>query len=368
VLEVCDEVLWVVEPENVQGSWMTLQGITQASPHLTRRLRLVWLRREGESLPVTEFPEAELARPDFKIVVDGPEESPGCLRQQDLQRLVRHLRRASIGLALGGGGARGAAHVGVLRAFQRAGLPVDMIAGTSSGAIVGLSHACGYSTEQMVDVFRKEMAAPRIFRAIPGGRHWYLWWKYRSGGWRRRARHYFGDRTLEQLALPLYLVATDLVTGQCLVRDRGPAGDALLESINVPGLARPILRDGAALVDGGVLNNVPGAVLRSRGAHVVVAVDVAWKIEPRFGGNDPSTPTERMRSPGLVETLLRVIEVQQRALIEADAGATDLVIAPELAKFGFSDYHRAGAIADAGEAAAEKAIPALKRMLAERED
>jgi predicted acylesterase/phospholipase RssA len=362
----CEKLLWVTEPEAFGTSDRGPEAVLRAAPGLAKRLHLVWVRRRAQSVASSERLGDGIATPDFRIALGGDPGRP-TFRPVDLARLVRYLRGTSIALALGGGGARGSAHVGVLRAFARAGVPVDMISGSSMGAFVGLSYADGYRPDAILTMIQKEMAAPRALRALPGGSHWYMCWMYRSGGWRRKAQRFFPGSTFERLDFPLYLVTTDLVTGKYLVRERGDVVEALLESTNFPGMARPILRDGAALVDGGVLNNVPSNVLRARGAQVVVAVDVARKIKPRFGRNDPSLPTHRMRRVGLLETLLRVIEVQQRALIAAEEGAADLVIAPEVMSFGFTDYQRAAEMADLGEAAAEKTLPALKRMLKDRE-
>jgi predicted acylesterase/phospholipase RssA len=272
--------------------------------------------------------------------------------------------RPRLGLALGGGGARGAAHLGILRALEKADIAVDLIAGSSMGSLVGLAYAFGYSPDEILDLIVREMAAPRAWRMLPGGGLGHMAWMYRSGGYRRKAQRVFPNSTFEQLRLPLYLVAADLVSGQEIIHESGDAVAALMESINFPGMASPILRDGKVIVDGGVLNNVPTSVLRERGADVVIAADVAFQIEPRFGRYDPDLPADNLPCPSAMETLLRVIQVQQRALINARAAADEIIITPEVKSFGFTDYHRAHEMADIGEAAAEAALPALRQMLA----
>ena len=110
---------------------------------------------------------------------------------------------------------------------------------------------------------------------------------FRFGMWDRMLRPYFHDWTLEQLLMPCSAVAVDLVTGRQVVRDKGDAVDALLESINLPVISRSICRDGMALVDGGVLNNLPADVLAGKGCDFIVGVNVSAKLSQQFAGNHP---------------------------------------------------------------------------------
>ena len=186
---------------------------------------------------------------------------------------------------------------------------------------------------------------------------------FRAGAWDHKLRHFFGDVTLEQLQIPFTTVAVDLVTGKQVVRERGDTIHAVLESINVPLIARPIFRDGMALVDGGVLNNLPADVVAERGATLVVGVDVATKMPARFGENVPGMPTGQMRRAGPLETLFRVNEVQAYGITALHSGAVDLMITPDTSAFEFADFSRAHELADVGEQAAEAMLPQLKQML-----
>lgn len=352
----CEEIVWLVEPAESNKSFGRLQGVLQAAPGLASRLHLAWVRQAAE--PVARKPLSyQLAKPEFQLRLEGD-----TVRRRDLLRLRYHLERISLGLALGGGGARGAAHVGVLRALEKAGILIDHIAGTSMGAYIAIAHAFGFSSDRILDIIADEMAAPWKWRLVPGGGLAHMAYMYRNGGWRKRAKHHFGDLCFENLHLPTYTVTADLASGQSVVRHQGDAIEALMESINFPGLAQPILRDGMVLVDGGVLNNLPSNVVRDQGAKFVVAVDLAGKFTPSFGSYDAEAPEGQC--PTAMQTIVRVLEVQMRAAYSTPSHAPDLLIAPETTDIGFTEYRRAYEIAERGEAAAEQALLALKKILA----
>lgn len=260
------------------------------------------------------------------------------------------------------------AHLGVLRALDRAGIDFDLVAGTSCGALMGLSYAGGWEPQRALEEFNAALTPNWFLRHMPGGHHWYLWYMFRTGAWDRMLRPYVGQAQLQQFLIPLFTVACDLVSGQAIVRERGDAVNAVLESINFPPIARPILRDGMALIDGGVLNNVPADILPPRGADLIVGVDVTAKLRQRFARNTPGTNTEAMRRPGLVETLWRVTEVQDYNISSLRTSSfVDLMICPDTSGFDFVDFSQGIPLAEVGEAAAEEAIPQLKQMLEDLE-
>jgi predicted acylesterase/phospholipase RssA len=292
---------------------------------------------------------------------------PTLLERQGIDRIVRHLLGIRLGLALGGGAARGMAHLGVLSTFNQEGIGFDMVAGTSAGAMIGIPYAAGYTPELAIERYSADLTPPRLYRLVPGGLQWYLMLKYRTGAWDKMLRRYFFDWRLEQLQIPTYTVAVDLVSGSQIVRDCGDAVHAIVETINLPILSRPICRDGMALVDGGVLNTLPTKVLVERGADMVVAVSVSGKIRDEFSGNRMGMETSAMRRPGTFQTLRRVLETQDHALKAIDAQAADILIEPDATHFDMADFSRTREIAELGEAVAEQAIGNLKAMIGELE-
>lgn len=364
ILTQCEEVWWLAEADAAGQSFRTLRTLLEAEPRLAPRTRIVWVLRETEHFAPPVAADLRLAGRDYKLVLADDPQRGHRLQHHTLRRLVRHLHGTRIGLALGGGGARGLAHLGVLRALDRAGIVVDVLAGTSSGALMALPYAAGYAPQEALPEFTRALTPPRIVQMLPGGYRWFLWAMFRAGAWDRMLRPYFGTARLEQLLLPLGVVSVDLVRGQQVVRHTGDCVEAVLESINFPPAGRPILRDGMALVDGGLLNNLPVDVVHDAGAQVVLGVDVVSKLPQQFAGNTPQTPTEDMRPPSMMETLLRAMDVRSYGLSDVRNQQVDVVIRPDTSAFEFADFTQGARLADAGEAAAEEAIPRIRELIA----
>lgn len=367
LLVQCEQIWWLVESRFAESSLAGLERLLAIEPRLGPRVHVVWVQTEDERFAPGVPENLRVARPDFKVVLDEHGARPSVQQRQSISRLVRHLRGRRIGLALSGGGARGLAHLGVLRAFEREGIFFDLVAGTSSGALTGLAYAGGWSPEFAVEHFQADLTPPGWLRRMPGGSRWYMWAMFRAGAWDHKLRAYLGDARLEQLRVPFYTVAVDLVSGRQVVRERGDTVEAVLESINLPMISRPILRDGMALVDGGVLNNLPADILPERGANLIVGVDVMRRLGQSFGGNEATTPTHLMRRPGPIETLLRVNEVLDHGISKLRSNVVDVMITPDTSAFEFADFSRARELADVGEAAAREAMPQLKQVLADLE-
>jgi NTE family protein len=180
-------------------------------------------------------------------------------------------------------------------------------------------------------------------------------------------RKYLYDWQLEQLSIPFNAVTVDLVQARTVVRQQGDAVHAILESINLPIVSRPILRDGMALVDGGVLNNLPADVLTENGADFVVGVDVSSHVRNAFAGNRPDMPTSKMRNAGTLDTLFRIFESQAHNIGKLRNRAVDFWIKPDTSCYGLAEFHRTSEIATAGVAAALATISELKQRLVDLE-
>jgi predicted acylesterase/phospholipase RssA/CRP-like cAMP-binding protein len=300
---------------------------------------------------------------DFKLAVTPSRLPWGQSLAGGLERLVHHLRGIRIGLALGGGGARGMSHLGVLKVLEQNGIVVDMIAGTSAGAMTGILYASGLDCDYLADQFFVDLHPPWIFRNIPRGSHWYLVYKYRRRQFDPMLRKYLRDCRLEQLAIPCLSVTVDLVDGNSVVRAQGDAVLAILESINLPVLSVPICRDGQALIDGGLVNNIPADVLVSMGCNFVIAVSVSAKMEKEFCDISHDKPAPR-RKPTIVQTLLRSLQVQNHSLNAFGVGPADVMIAPDVRGFDLTEFERAKDLAAIGEAAALQEIATIRQLLA----
>ena len=366
-LPQCEQVWWLVEPDHAEVARRQLSEVMAANPSLASRIHWVWvLKADVNPNQIPAAPEG-LALPDFKVLLSDSPVVPGRLQKQSISRLVRHLRRTRLGLALGGGAARGLAHLGVLKALEREDIYFDVITGTSAGALMALPYAFGWEPDFATETFARDLAPTWPFRLIPRGGQWFMLYKFRSRGWGPMLANHFGNVKFEQLLTPLSTVTADLITGAEVVRERGNAVNGVLESINIPHIARPILRDGMALVDGGIINNVPSDLLPERGADMVIGVNISAKLSHRFGGNVPGLADNQMKNAGQFETIMRSNEVQDHLITDLRTSGVDFKINVDTSEFEFSDFTRAKELSEVGEQAAEAIIPELKQRLAEQE-
>ena len=241
-LSYVDIVLWCVRPQDTHAAVLLLQGLEKSVPRWRDKIRIVWLL--DNNAPIAPYvPELyELAKRDFKLSFDAPGANQGNLLQHGFERIVHHLRGIQIGLALGGGAARGMAHLGVLKALEQHGIYIDMLSGTSAGAMTGTLYAAGLDTEYIAHCFKTDLQPSWFFRQLPGGGYWYLLYKYRWHQFDSMLRKYLGRARMEQLNLPMLTISVDLVQGEPVVREVDDATIGILASINLPPLSLPIIR------------------------------------------------------------------------------------------------------------------------------
>jgi len=363
-LSYVDVVLWCVRPQDARAAVHQLQALVKSVPRWRDKIRIVWLL--DNNTPIAPYvPELyELAERDFKLSLDdAPGENQGSLLRHGLERIVHHLRGVQIGLALGGGAARGMAHLGVLKALEQHGIYVDMLAGTSAGAMTGTVYAAGLDPEYATHVFKTDLQPSWIFRQLPGGGYWYLLYKYRRNKFDSMLRKYIGRARMEQLQLPMFTVAVDLFEGEPVVREVGDATMSILESINLPPLSLPIFQSNRALVDGGLLNNIPANVLVAKGCNFVVASSVTAKLEKDFVG---IRSKGRSLSNGFVSTIqviMRQNMIQGFNMNSVGVQPADFVVAPDVTSFDISEFTRADEMAVIGERTTNESIAKLRKML-----
>lgn len=275
------------------------------------------------------------------------------------------LRRPRVGLALGGGGARGYAHIGVLRVLEREGIPIDYLAGTSMGGLIAAGYAAGLTPEQMeTEALRLQMRrlldiSLRRMGLLEGKRV------------REHLVRLLGKKEFSDTRIPLRLVAVDLETGEEVALDQGPLVDAVRATISVPGVFCPTEWRGHHLVDGGLINNVPADVVRTMGAEVVIAVDVGT---PPANGPEWGAQQWRFRLPGLtlvgpmLDTLLRSAQIMQAEIVRhrLELAHPDVLIRPDIGPVRTEEFERAADVIPAGERAAAEALPRIRALLRRR--
>jgi len=190
--------------------------------------------------------------------------------------------------------------------------------------------------------------------------------KFRLGSWESGLRKFFKHITFDQLQIPLSTVSADLLRGSQIIRESGDGVAAILESINLPYISKPILRDGCVLVDGGILNNVPINLLRPRGATTVIGVDVCSHLPHGFGGKSKKQRADAARQPSLMETALRLNEIRTYHVSRADHRDADQMIWIDTSRFEFEDFSKAHELAEVGYQAAREMLPRIRQMVDER--
>jgi predicted acylesterase/phospholipase RssA/CRP-like cAMP-binding protein len=356
----CERIWWLIEQNKPAEEAFTAHAetILAQQSELKNRLQTVWIQPKSYNLadnPVYAIPtHLDALRCVFSVYHNE-------LRPADLARLYHIARGVELGLALGGGGAHGLAHIGVIAALEEQGLYFDRVAGTSAGAIIAVGLGAGFNPKHLLSLFNNEMKPPKIVTWFPRATQLHLWTLFRFGLIEQRFRKYLKNLKLEQLLLPVHTIAADLIGGQAVIRSSGEVVGCVLESINYPVFGKPIWRDGLALVDGGVLINVPSSVLRKQRTDYIVAVDVGTKLHPAFGKNNAATPAGAMRHVGYFATLNRVLEVSSHELAKLHMSESDFLITPDTSAYPFADFTRGEQLFEIGYNAAQKVMPELKQ-------
>ena len=361
LLSYSETTLWCVRPQDVLSLVPLLRTLEKRVRGWRDKIRIVWLLDRSTSTAPYVPALYELVQPGFKLSFEEPAADQGTLLQHGLERIVHHLRGIRIGLALGGGAARGMAHLGVFKALEQGGIYVDMVAGTSAGAMTGTLYAAGFDPEYCMHTFTTDLRPSWFFRRLPSGGYWYLLYKYRRHKFDSMLRKYLGAVRMEQLTLPMFTIGVDLVEGAPLVRGTGDATTAVLESINLPPLALPIIDSDQMLVDGGLLNNVPADVLVGKGCNFVIASTVTAQLEKSFGLSRRHALHSRAAST--MKVIMRQNMIQHHRMNAVGVRPADFVIAPDVTSFDISEFTRAEEMARIGEATTAATIGDLHKML-----
>ncbi len=286
-------------------------------------------------------------------------------------------KRKPVGLALGGGGARGLAHIGVLRVIEKEEIPVDLIAGTSIGALVGGGYASGSSSDELqkkaeayLNSHEFRSSTIRAFEAAHAKgevrlaqkietylrNHFYLIQAMFKPGilsnedFQVTIDYFIPDIQIEETRIPFRAVATDLVSGEEITFSEGSLRQAVMASCAVPGAVMPLREGERLLSDGGTICRVPTSVARREGADIVIAVVV-----------DRGIGSEELRT--VVDVYLRVSEIMGERLKQYELAAADVVILPEVGGTHWSSFSQAMNLVDEGEKAAREKLDEIRRIV-----
>lgn len=286
-------------------------------------------------------------------------------------------KRKRVGLALGGGGARGLAHIGVLRVLEKEEIPIDLIAGTSIGALVGGAYASGSSSDELqkkaeeyLNSHEFRSSTIRAFETAHAKgevglaqkietylrNHFYLIQAmFRPGilsneDFQVTIDYFIPDIEIEETRIPFRAVATDLVSGEEITFSEGSLRQAVMASCAVPGAITPLKEGERLLSDGGIICRVPCSVARQEGADIVIAVVV-----------DRGIGSEELRN--VVDVYLRVSEIMGERLKQYELANADVVILPEVGESHWSSFSQAMNLVDEGEKAAREKLDDIRHHI-----
>lgn len=250
-----------------------------------------------------------------------------------------------IGLALGGGAAKGFAHIGVIKMLEANGIHPDVVAGTSAGSVVGALYASGMDAFQLQETaFSLDQSSLRDVHLFSGG-------VVQGQKLQDYVNQLVKNRALDKLPVPFAAVATQLETGQRTVFVRGNTGQAVRASSSIPGVFEPVEINGKHYIDGGVVSPVPVDAARQLGADVVIAVDISSKAD----GSNPQ---------GMLNIVGQSISIMGQKLGEQELARADIVIRPKVNQIGAADFEQKNQAIMEGERAALAAMPAIKAKIA----
>jgi len=274
-------------------------------------------------------------------------------------------KQTKVGLALGGGSAKGMAHIGVLEVLEKERIPVDMIAGTSAGALVGALSACGRSAGEMEGIVREwdwKQRAQMIDLSLSRGG--FITGKKVTDF----LKSIMGDVSFSDLKKPFACVATDIITGEEIVIDKGSVLEAVRASISLPVIFTVVKKKGRYLVDGGLVDPVPVDILKTMGADFIIAVNVLSYLDntrERVYIEDPAIKdAPPSKEPNLFSILMKMVSIPTSQVIEDSLKGADAVIEPKVEHIGLADFHRAEESILAGGLAAIDAVQEIKNKLA----
>lgn len=341
-LRQADRVLLLVNADRSPATLRPIEETLRVGPR--RYLELAILHKPGRTPAYSTSDWLRRLRPEFHYNLELG-------AREDIDRLVRHMLGRAVGLVLAGGGARGFAHLGVLRALKEAAIPVDLLGGTSMGGIVAAGIACGWSLDELKERMHKSFVETNPLNDFTFPNFAFL--RGRKVG--QLLHENFGEARIEDQRRTYFCVSANLTRGRQLIHRTGLVWRALRASVALPGILPPVVWFGDLLVDGAVMNNFPVTIMTEYNRGPVIGVDVEdheafaapkdqkWRT-PVFGilGEGPKG------GPGIVRLLMRSGTVNSEMQTNIARRRADLLFEPELGPVGVRDFDTFDDVIEAG--------------------
>ncbi|REH40202.1 NTE family protein [Paraperlucidibaca baekdonensis] len=334
-LRQADRILLVAESGQQPQATPVLERLREGG--LVAPVELVLLRPMGDAAPHTiDWLKATGARAHYFL---HPWAKP------EIAALARQISGRGIGLVLGGGGARGFAHIGLIKALEQLGIPVDVVGGTSMGAFVAALLACGFDSTEMIHIAHETFVAKNYLNDYTLPKVSLI----RGERFHQRLNAIFGERRIEELRRSYYCISTNLTTGMAGVHDRGPLGSWVGTSMCVPGVAPPIAFEGDLLCDGGVVNNLPTDVMAQLERGVIIACNVAGIGDMAAPGAGLDAPDQGAlldwqsdgEPPSLTEILMRTATLTSDTItLQASIDRADTYLRMPIDDIGMFEWLR----------------------------
>lgn len=319
-------------------------------------------RRLGHSITRLLPADTSLLDESWKGRTALCEIAPHAALTQAVDFVARHIAHLTVGIAFGGGGARGFAHLGAFERLLRYGIPVDFLTGCSIGVLPPSLYLMGKSFAEsealFLDIHRHIMRPGLSCVSI-----------FSNRGLKREIRRHCGDVRFEDLTAPFAMIALDLSTRTEVLLDRGPLWLAALASVSLPGIFPPITIGNHMLIDAGMHDPVPTRAARKMGADILLGLDVddrkplslesatPWMEEAKY------TPARKSLSPHMIDVLLRACEVSQSTINMHSDLEADVVIRPQTHSVSLLQFSKGPQLVAAGREAVEQALPSLREVL-----
>jgi NTE family protein len=362
VVRLCDRALVLLN--NQEGALPEVRECVLKTVELMRgrwdHVRVGVSHLVGDrGIPRRDLAEA-LGLPETPMIWVGRENGPwsGLIETdksfpvRGARALARELGGVRVGLVLGAGGARGWAHLGVIKVLEEEGIPIDMIVGSSVGSMVGCLYAYSASIDETIGLVMERL--PGRFRArrrlfdytFP------LHGIIRGAKIRRMTREAVRGADFLDLKIPVYVVAVDFHTGGEVVLERGDVTEAVRASISLPGIMNPVFHEGRWLLDGGLISPVPVDVAVQKGADTIIAVCVE---RGKSGLGKRSH-----KAPGIMSVMSRTMNIIHAHATRDFAQKADIVLYPDVEQFHWDDFHKVSRLIKAGEEACRAKLDEIR--------